>query len=311
MKTWESKMWLMAGLLISGALLVRGVASGAGENIESLRASGPAGLEKFWALHDMEIKAHRARLQAGRTSNDVAWQKLSARLDAVAGQRDAWASRLYWFTDLEAAKTAARAQKKPILSLRMLGRLTDEYSCANSRFFRTALYANAQISQTLREKFILHWSSERPVPVVTIDMGDGRVIKRTLTGNSAHYLLDAEGRPLDVLPGLYGPGAFQAWLERGEPFVKECAPLQGEGRREKIKAFHEAQLGRLADNYISEQKASAPKWNMPEGYRDSLLKQLKNTALLEARASSVVEAPVAGRLAVSKSFAELPVLERL
>ena len=35
---------------------------------------------------------------------------------------------------------------KPILSLRLLGKLTDEFSCANSRFFRTVLYPNAEVS---------------------------------------------------------------------------------------------------------------------------------------------------------------------
>ena len=94
----------------------------------------------------------------------------------------------------------------------MLGKLTDEYSCANSRFFRTALYSNKDISEFLRTNFVLHWQSVRPVPRVTIDFGDGRKLERTLTGNSAHYVLASDGTPLDVLPGLYSPLAFRQWL---------------------------------------------------------------------------------------------------
>src|SRR5690606_2917456 len=109
---------------------------------------------------------------------------------------------------LEAAKAAASATGKPILSLRLLGKLTDEYSCANSRFFRTILYANESVSKQLRENYVLHWESVRPVPKVTIDFGDGRTLERTLTGNSIHYVLDAQGRVIDGIPGLYGPGAF-------------------------------------------------------------------------------------------------------
>ena len=75
----------------------------------------------------------------------------------------------------------------------MLGKLTDEFSCANSRFFRTALYANKEISDYLRDNFVLHWQSVRPVPRVTVDFGDGRKLERTITGNSAHYVLDAAG----------------------------------------------------------------------------------------------------------------------
>src|SRR5262249_16704332 len=103
---------------------------------------------------------------------------------------------------------AAEASGLPILSLRMLGKLDDEYSCANSRFFRTVLYANDEVSELLRRRFVLHWQSVRPVPRIEIDFGDGRRLERTVTGNSIHYVLDAEGRVIDALPGLYGPETF-------------------------------------------------------------------------------------------------------
>lgn len=137
---------------------------------------------------------------------------LARRIDSVAGQRDAVWSRLYWHRDLDSAKSAAAAEGKPILYLRLLGQLTDEYSCANSRFFRTVLYANPDVADLLRERFVLVWESERPVPVVTIDFGDGRVMKRTLTGNSIHYVLTPEGEVVDALPGLYDPVTFAGVL---------------------------------------------------------------------------------------------------
>ena len=70
------------------------------------------------------------------------------------------------------------------------------------------LYANGEVSKTLSERFILHWKSVRPVPKLTIDFGDGRVVERTITGNSIHYVLDSEGRVIDGIPGLYGPKVF-------------------------------------------------------------------------------------------------------
>src|SRR5437762_12125174 len=136
------------------------------------------------------------------------WHRLSAALDAVSQQKDSYLSGLYWYTDFDQAKSAARATGKPILSLRLLGKLSEEYSCANSRFFRTILYSNSEVSKMLRERFILHWQSVRPAPRVTIDFGDGRKLERTLTGNSIHYILDSDGRTVDALPGLYGPKAF-------------------------------------------------------------------------------------------------------
>ena len=120
---------------------------------------------------------------------------LRAALDAVARQRDAAWSGLYWYTDFAAAKAAAARAGRPILSLRLLGNLDEELSCANSRFFRTVLYANAAISNELRNNWILHWESVRPVPKITIDFGDGRKLERTITGNSLHYVLSADGQP--------------------------------------------------------------------------------------------------------------------
>lgn len=134
-------------------------------------------------------------------------------LDRVCAQKDCRASRLFWHTDLEEAKAAARNSGRRILSLHMLGRLDEELSCANSRFFRVLLYSDPAIASILRERYVLHWHSVRPVPQVTIDMGDGRKIRQTITGNSIHYLLDADGTVLDALPGLNSPLAFRAQLE--------------------------------------------------------------------------------------------------
>ncbi len=161
----------------------------------------PAGGGSGWS----STRSDAVRTRDVPELNAVGWDQL---YDAVGQQRGCRTSRLFWYTDLGAAEAAARAQGKPIVSLRLLGKLTDEYSCANSRFFRAILYSDQEVSAWLREHVILHWSSERPVPQVAIDFGDGRVLRTTLTGNSAHYVLDADGRPVDVLPGLYGPKPF-------------------------------------------------------------------------------------------------------
>jgi hypothetical protein len=129
-------------------------------------------------------------------------------------------SRLSWFTDLDGALTEARRTQKPILSLRLLGRLDEELSCANSRFFRKLLYPDAQINRLLREEFVLHWQSVRPVPIVTLDFGDGRRVVRTLTGNSAHIVINWRGLPVDVLPGLFDRDTFLLLLEQARDFAK-------------------------------------------------------------------------------------------
>lgn len=176
--------------------------------IAQLRRSGPAGLAELLAAHPDLLAA-----AIGPTPSDNPRVACFVEAcDAVAAQKDAAFSGVFWFTDYDDALREARRTGRPILSLRLLGQLTDELSCANSRFFRVGLYANEQISADLRDHWVLYWSSERPVPVVTVDFGDGNVVRRTVTGNSIHYILKTNGQVIDALPGLYGPGAFLSRL---------------------------------------------------------------------------------------------------
>lgn len=54
-------------------------------------------------------------------------QQMFDIIDRVAGQKHAAFSGLYWYTDLRAAKKAAAEEDKPILLLRLLGRLDEEF----------------------------------------------------------------------------------------------------------------------------------------------------------------------------------------
>lgn len=227
------------------------------KKVAALREAGPDGLEV-------------ALRQFGEAKNEEERSQLSKLVDQVAGQRDAAVSRLYWYADLDQAKLAAAESDRPILSLRMLGKLTDEFSCANSRYFRTALYANKEVSDYLRDNFILHWQSVRPVPRVTVDFGDGRKLERTITGNSAHYILDAAGQPLDALPGLYGPKAFHEWLVRSKDFADRYAQLSSEvGRVLVLQEYHQhrelvieerlrADLAAVAPEMLKDPNAASP-----------------------------------------------------
>jgi hypothetical protein len=207
--------------------------------IAALRAKGPAALTDLFRAFDALPEGPKR-------------DALAATIDRVARQRYATVSRLYWYTDLTAAKKAAAEQGKPILSLRMLGNLDEDLSCANSRLFRTVLYANAAIAKKLRESFVLHWSSERPVPRVTIDFGDGRRIENTLTGNSAHYVLSADGAPLDVLPGMYVPSVFQTELEASLQLARAAATAPSvAARHEVLIAYHQRRAKERNDAWRS------------------------------------------------------------
>lgn len=229
---------------------------------QRLRAAGPEGLRAFERAHEAALTAaYDAVLAAAEAPQDrrdpagladPTRARLLAALDAVCGQRDCLLSRLYWHTDLEEAVRTARREGKPVLSLRLLGDLRDELSCANSRFFRALLYPDPAVRALLRDRFVLHWASERPAPKITIDLGDGRQVVTTITGNSAHFVLDAGGRPVDVIPGLYAPADFVAALQRAEDLARRTAVLAGDDLRDALADHHEARVRALDESFKSQ-----------------------------------------------------------
>jgi hypothetical protein len=250
--------------------------------IAKLREFKNAGIDAFWNTYRQDLPNN---------------PQLRATLDAICQQKDCDASRLYWYKDLEAAKVASKETGKPILSLHLLGNLTDELSCANSRFFRTALYPNAGVSQLLRDRFILHWQSERPVPKVTIDFGDGRKLEQTLTGNSIHYILDSAGNPIDAIAGLYSPSAFIENLKNAEKAFTSLQNVNGNLnlRRDILTKYHGDRLATLEKSWQT----------------DLNRLRLPKQPLLQAIAPNLApSARLASQLTVGKALVELPILSR-
>lgn len=262
--------------------------------IRSLREMNQEGLDALFEVYSSEIKNYTNTEQ-----KTALWQKISNAIDSVAMQKDAYSSKLFWFTDLQKAEAEAQKTNKPILSLRLLGNLNEEYSCANSRFFRSTLYSNAEISKYLRENYVLHWKSVRPAPKVTIDFGDGRKIERTLTGNSIHYVLNQNGRVVDALPGLNSPHIFQK-------FLKEAG---------QIATISESPV----NNFTDEAKTNYINMYRSTNYRNLTMKinnignQLKlkfDTKKLSNRnLEEMPPAMIASSLAVTKSVVEVNLLQ--
>src|SRR5215475_1817559 len=287
------------------------------KEVESYRSQGPAGLEKF-------IRAHSEALARGDLSTREA-------LDAICAQYDCSASRLYWYTDFEAAKAKAREEHKPILSLHLLGRLDEELSCANSRFFRKLLYPDPRVSAFLREHYVLHWNMVRPVPKVTIDFGDGRVLKRTVTGNSIHYVLDAEGRPIDAIPGLVAPKTFLASLSAAEDLAQKLARLSPAAREILFRQWHQGRVEQTLAAWESDIRRLDPQASLKEDSFHSRVSQLERAsedrwpfiAMLhrfdaafapEVEKQLIPSSPTAfeaGRLARTKAMPETPLLRQL
>ncbi|MEO6588163.1 MAG: hypothetical protein ABIP06_02445 [Pyrinomonadaceae bacterium] len=266
-----------------------------------LREMRQVGLDVLFEKYSSEINKY---IQTGEKSDE--WNRISSAIDNVAMQKDAYASHLFWLTDFEEAKRISKETGKPILSLRLLGNLNEEFSCANSRFFRAVLYSNKNISDFLRNNYILHWQSVRPAPRITIDFGDGRKIERTVTGNSIHYVLDENGAVVNALPGLYDPTNFFTFLLNSDSWLKQA------------KDFESGKSAGMNNDKINEKRSAFLK-NMRE--REFLsLRQLANLQLgplklkfdKKAKASRELEAmPTAiqvAPIAVTKMSTEITFL---
>jgi hypothetical protein len=213
-----------------------------------------------------------------------------AQLDQACAQKDCVTSRLYWFTDFEEAQRAAQQTGKPILVLHLLGRLDEELSCANSRFFRTTLYSDDAIASLMRDDFVLYWHSLRPVPRITIEFGDGRKIQQTITGNSAHYLLAPDGRVLDALPGLYSPAAFRETLVRWIDLSRRMS-----GGDDVLRRYHQDRIAAI--------KARWADLSARSGVRAQSLRTPKGLTAEAATAITASKAMVDRPLLASMQFA--------
>ena len=104
---------------------------------------------------------------------------------------------------------------------------------------------------------MLHWKSVRPVPKITIDFGDGRVVERTITGNSIHYVLDADGNVIDGIPGLYGPRAFLQHAQEAAALAGKLA--KGPERLAALRQWHSTWAARDLDDW----SRTCKRWGLP------------------------------------------------
>jgi hypothetical protein len=124
------------------------------------------------------------------------------------------------------------------------------------------LFSSENVATFINNSFEPVWESVRPVPIVTIDFGNGEKITRTLHGNIATYLCNAQGTVFDILPGIYEPKEYQNQLSQfsllfryaHQKFTRKGPGGSPEELRaalaihadSRLKAYHEQQAARLA-----------------------------------------------------------------
>jgi hypothetical protein len=112
-------------------------------------------------------------------------------------------------------------------------------------------------------------------------------------------VLDAQGRVLDAMPGLYGAQAFLNGLQRAEEIARRYSASDAAMREYVLREYHRSRLAALRmewANDLAEISPPAPALTIPAGNRDQLT------------TASPPSAQAAARVAVSKGGVEVPLL---
>lgn len=135
-----------------------------------------------------------------------------------------------------------------------------------------------------------------------LDFGDGRKLERTLTGNSAHYVLDANGEPLDCLPGLYNSKRFLQWLETVDHLARAAGSPEGKKvRSDLLQSYHSQRLRAIAQDW----QADLQSIDLQESFKKLALAQ---GAAAQPEFAVAPPAEAAAVIARPKMVVEIPII---
>ena len=117
------------------------------------------------------------------------------------------------------------------------------------------MFSRTEVAQFVNETFEPVWVSVRAAPVVTIDFGNGHTVRRTLQGNVATYVCDADGSVYDVLPGIYTPGPYREQLTALAGLVKSLSTLAASEATDRLRKYH-AERATALDLPVPQQSVS-------------------------------------------------------
>lgn len=107
------------------------------------------------------------------------------------------------------------------------------------------LFSDKEVAEYVNTHFEPVWESARPVPKITMDFGNGHVIKRTLRGNIATYICFSDGQTLDVLPNIYDSASYKKNLEKLSDLAHTLQSKQTIDRQTKVQAYHRSAVDRV------------------------------------------------------------------
>lgn len=108
------------------------------------------------------------------------------------------------------------------------------------------LFSSREVAGFINDTFEPAWESVRPAPQVTIDFGNGQVVRRTLRGNIATYVCGPDGVVYDVLPGIYDPAEYRKQLEALKALADSLRPVRAADTRvARLQEYHATKAAAL------------------------------------------------------------------
>ena len=99
--------------------------------------------------------------------------------------------------------------------------------------------SDPEVIRLLSSEVIPVWESVGSVPKVTIELGNGRTLQRTLGGNIVTYILSPDGDVYDAYPGVYNPVHYVNEIRKTLDFVKTLKPPTN---NQEVIAWHRTQF---------------------------------------------------------------------
>ena len=102
------------------------------------------------------------------------------------------------------------------------------------------MFSRDDVAGFINQNFEPAWESVRPVPIVTIDFGNGTVVTRTLHGNIATYVCTPDGQVIDILPGAYEPATYLGGLNQLHSLAQNIQKLGPSDREKSLAEYHKS-----------------------------------------------------------------------
>jgi hypothetical protein len=141
------------------------------------------------------------------------------------------------------------------------------------------LFSKPSVAEFINASFEPVWISVRPVPIVHIDFGDGRVLTRTLHGNILTSVCTADGLLLDSLPGIYTEAAYRDRLDQLRLLARNVDPKAPDKGAAYVLGYHERAAIALA------------KGETPERFQEKKRVVAITKSLVELPVEQVVSGP--------------------